>query len=197
MSVQNERIVAPAARPGKTALYRFFDEADQLLYVGITGNPEKRWADHRRFAATAWWPIAARVLVDWYDTREEAATTELRIIRTKAPLYNAGGAPSWRRERLPEEQLCPQTNMNKFFSETGDRFEVQRMHMHEAIADVLAGDIQSGRFAPGCAMPTATKLVGRFGVNVKTIRRSIGHLVNAGHVVRRGNGPGTRYFVAE
>jgi len=197
VTVPNDRITIPSARPGKTALYRFFDDADRLLYVGITSNPEKRWAQHRRFAATTWWPKATRVATDWHDTREGATAAELRVIRTKAPLYNAGGAPSWRRERLPEERLCPQTNLDKFYRETGDRFWGQRMHMHEAIADVLAADIRAGRLPAGSAMPTATALVGRFGVSVATVRRAVGHLVDAAQVARRGEGSGTRYFVAE
>ncbi|GEB58903.1 GntR family transcriptional regulator [Streptomyces gardneri] len=197
MGVPNDRIVIPAAVPGKTALYRFFNEAGQLLYVGVTGNPEKRWADHRRFAATTWWPLAARVTVKWYEAREEATAAELRDIRTKAPLYNAGGAPSPLRELAPDEKLCPHTSHGKFFRETGDRFNVQRMHMHEAVADVLAGDIRDGRLVKGSKLPTATELVARFGVGVGTVRRAISHLVAAGQVIVRGEGSGTRYFVAE
>lgn len=197
MTVPNDRIAIPSARPGETALYQFFDDADQLLYVGITNNPGERWAQHRRLAATTWWPLAARGTVDWFGSRKDATAAELRIIRTQAPLYNSGGAPSPLRERAPGEKLCPQTNHAKFFHETGDRFGGLRMHMHEAIADVLQGDIQSGRLALGGALPTATELVGRFGVSVGTIRRAIGHLVDSGHVERRGQGSGIRYFIAE
>lgn len=197
MTVPNERITAPDAQPGKTALYQFFDETEQLLYIGITNNPRKRWADHRRYAATTWWPKAARADVDWYDTRRSAATAELRVIRTRAPLYNAGGAPSRHRALKPGERLVPYTNLEKFYAETGDRFWEGHMHMHEAIADVLQGDIRTGRLAAGTAMPTATALVARFGVSVATVRRAMGHVVSSGHAVRRGEGTGARYFVAE
>ncbi|MGY6019564.1 GntR family transcriptional regulator [Streptomyces spinosirectus] len=195
MSLQNDRITIPAARPGQTALYRFIDDSDRLLYVGITSNPAKRWADHRRYAATTWWPLAGRADVDWFDSRKDAAAAELRMIRTQAPLYNSGGAPSPLRELAPGENLCPRTALSKLADEIGmDRW--RRMHIHEAVADVLQSDIKAGRLPAGSALPTATELVGRFGVSVATVRRAVGHVVDSGHVVRRGEGSGTRYFVA-
>ena len=32
----------------RTALYRLYDAEDQLLYIGITSYPPKRWTEHER-----------------------------------------------------------------------------------------------------------------------------------------------------
>ena len=62
--------LGPAARDGSydrpaieitdepTAVYRFYDEADRLLYVGISRNPAARWAQHA--VEKKWWPRVDR-----------------------------------------------------------------------------------------------------------------------------------------
>jgi hypothetical protein len=42
----------------RTALYRLYDETGQLLYVGITTYPPKRFVEHER--DKPWWPQVAR-----------------------------------------------------------------------------------------------------------------------------------------
>jgi predicted GIY-YIG superfamily endonuclease len=39
--------------PERTALYRLYDATDQLLYVGISTNPEERWKTHTMLKS--WW----------------------------------------------------------------------------------------------------------------------------------------------
>ncbi|MEV6180170.1 GntR family transcriptional regulator [Streptomyces sp. NPDC052015] len=198
MTVPNDHITTPPDRPGETALYRFYDNSDRLLYVGITDCPRTRWADHRRYAAATWWPLATRVTVDWFGAREEAAALELQVIRTSAPLYNSGGAPSPHRERVPGERLCPRVNMERFREATGGGFQVPGRpwrNMDVAVAETIAEDIESGRLLAGAPMPSATELVNRFGVSVNTARRAVRQLVAAGEIEPRGSGSGTRYFV--
>lgn len=69
-----------------TALYRFFDEAGTLLYVGITNDTETRWAVHAR--EKAWWPDVHRKAVDWKETRAEAEAAEAEAIGSEAPRWN-------------------------------------------------------------------------------------------------------------
>jgi predicted GIY-YIG superfamily endonuclease len=75
----------------RTALYRFYDADDALLYVGITVDPEARWADHERLKP--WWPDVARETVDWHETRTLALAAELAAIRAERPRYNVNGSP--------------------------------------------------------------------------------------------------------
>jgi predicted GIY-YIG superfamily endonuclease len=196
VTVPNELATIPAARPGKTALYRFLDADSRLLYVGITSNPERRWAAHRRYAARTWWHLTTRVTVEWFDERDKAAAAELRIIRTKAPLYNSGGAPSPLRNQVPGEKHCPKLGHSKLIREVGDRVWTHE-HAHVAIADRLKSDISAGLLPPGSPMPSGAQLVGRFGVSIATVRRALGHLIDGGQVVRRGEGVRSRYFVAD
>lgn len=70
-----------------TALYRAFDEAGVLLYVGITNAPERRWREH--VGAKPWWKTEVRNIdVEWFDSRTEAARAESRAVSTERPLHN-------------------------------------------------------------------------------------------------------------
>lgn len=76
-------------------LYRFFDTADRLLYVGISKELPTRWRSHGLIKD--WWPQVARATIEHYDSRGEAEEAEIKAILTEAPLYNLRNAP----ERQP------------------------------------------------------------------------------------------------
>jgi predicted GIY-YIG superfamily endonuclease len=75
----------------RTALYRFFDACDALLYVGVTGDVDARWEQHA--SLKPWWPQVTRKTVEWYDDRETAESEERRAIREEDPLHNVQHAP--------------------------------------------------------------------------------------------------------
>lgn len=70
----------------RTALYRHFDEADRLLYVGISFSAMKRLKQHRDHAH--WFDAIARVTIEWLPSREEALIAEATAIRDESPKYN-------------------------------------------------------------------------------------------------------------
>lgn len=70
----------------RTALYRLYDEADVLLYVGITNDPETRWTYHAR--QKTWWPEVHRRAVEWKATRDEAEAAEAKAIGCENPRWN-------------------------------------------------------------------------------------------------------------
>lgn len=72
--------------PHETALYRFYDPDGDLLYVGISWNPFKRWSTHR--ARAPWYDQAARVLVDVYTGERQALRIERDWIRNAWPTWN-------------------------------------------------------------------------------------------------------------
>lgn len=72
--------------PERTTLYRLFDKAGDLLYVGITNDPEVRWSYHAR--QKAWWPEVHRRAVEWKATRVEAEAAEAEAIGREAPRWN-------------------------------------------------------------------------------------------------------------
>lgn len=71
------------------ALYRIFDEAGGLLYVGITVRSVRvRLHDHFKKSWANW---ATRIEVCYGYTRREALEAELASIRGEEPLYNRQG----------------------------------------------------------------------------------------------------------
>lgn len=86
-----------------TALYRLYDKAGVLLYIGITTALKKRMAKHAD--DQPWWHMVSRKTVVWHDARQEASRAETEAINTENPKYNiqkrsvithpCRWAPSW------------------------------------------------------------------------------------------------------
>lgn len=70
----------------RTALYRLFGEAGELLYVGISHVPEFRFYDHARLKE--WWPEVREKSIEWFDSRDEALAAERTAIAAEHPRYN-------------------------------------------------------------------------------------------------------------
>lgn len=71
---------------GRTALYRHFDSAGVLLYVGISLGPVNRLQQHKR--RSGWFSQIARVDVEWFDSRAAALKAEATAIFQENPLHN-------------------------------------------------------------------------------------------------------------
>lgn len=69
-----------------TALYRFYDEKDRLLYIGITDDLLVRLKSH--ILASSWMDYAARAAIERCPTRKEAADAETAAIKAEQPLFN-------------------------------------------------------------------------------------------------------------
>lgn len=69
-----------------TTLYRFFDAGGQLLYVGIAGNPGRRFGQHAK--DKTWWTQVASSSMQHFGTRTEAERAEQIAIRAEGPLHN-------------------------------------------------------------------------------------------------------------
>lgn len=67
-------------------LYRFYDAADALLYVGITGAPRKRWQTHS--GLKSWWPDVVTVTVEHHPDRGSVLEAERLAIITERPRHN-------------------------------------------------------------------------------------------------------------
>lgn len=108
--------------PRPTTLYRLFNADDQLLYVGIAGNPGRRWEQHR--GDKLWWGDVARTTLEHFDTREEAERAEITAIKTEHPLrnivHNRGGKPA------PAPPLAPGATTWTWYSRrSGHQFTEQ------------------------------------------------------------------------
>ncbi|MDT9689412.1 GIY-YIG nuclease family protein [Streptomyces sp. P9(2023)] len=76
---------------GPTTLYRMYDEAGQLLYIGVTCNTAQRWDSHR--ALSPWWPLVASKKLTVYPDRRSALMAETAAIRAEAPAHNVSDNP--------------------------------------------------------------------------------------------------------
>lgn len=77
---------SPALGPDATALYRFYDRSDGLLYVGQSRDPSRRMGDHK--AKKEWWAVMATMRLEWHETLEMALEAEKIAIETEKPLHN-------------------------------------------------------------------------------------------------------------
>lgn len=73
---------------GRTSLYRLYDRNGNLLYIGISNDPAKRFNSHRWAKYKAWRHDIATYTAEWLDTREEAEAAEIAAIRSERPLHN-------------------------------------------------------------------------------------------------------------
>src|SRR4051812_29832336 len=69
-----------------TALYRLYDAAGALLYVGISWTPVERIKKHKW--SQHWGDRIARHTVEWLESWAEAETAEAKTVRTERPLHN-------------------------------------------------------------------------------------------------------------
>lgn len=70
-----------------TCLYRHFNAAGELLYVGISLTATKRMSEHSR--ASKWFGEVANISVTHYPDRESALTAEAHAIKTEKPKHNS------------------------------------------------------------------------------------------------------------
>lgn len=67
-------------------LYRFFDTAGSLLYVGRTISPARRWREHEK--NSPWFTAVAKVTRQVFATAAEVDQAERRAIATERPIHN-------------------------------------------------------------------------------------------------------------
>jgi excinuclease UvrABC nuclease subunit len=75
----------------KQTLYRFYDQNDNLLYVGITKFFEPRLKQHYKNAE--WFFETAFVRLEHFATRQEVELAESFAIKTEKPRYNIAKNP--------------------------------------------------------------------------------------------------------
>jgi hypothetical protein len=68
------------------ALYRHYDAAGRLLYVGISNHPIRRAQQHR--INSKWVRESVRMTTEWLPDAVSAALAELEVIKNEKPLHN-------------------------------------------------------------------------------------------------------------
>lgn len=79
---------ADTATCRRAAVYRLYDAAGTLLYIGSAYYPNERAKAHRH---ATWGCLIARRIDEWHDSRELAYTAEAEAIRSEDPQHNVMG----------------------------------------------------------------------------------------------------------
>ncbi|WP_174545592.1 GIY-YIG nuclease family protein [Nocardiopsis dassonvillei] len=78
-------------------MYRLYNKSGQLLYVGVSSNPDVRFQGHAR---KPWWPEVAKRRIEWFEDRGRALREESAAILRENPKFNiAGKSPVPRKPR--------------------------------------------------------------------------------------------------
>lgn len=70
---------------GPTKVYRLYNEAGDLLYVGVTVGTNLRFQQHQQWA---WWVEVDDWTTTLYPSRRKALAAEREAIETELPRYN-------------------------------------------------------------------------------------------------------------
>lgn len=156
--------------PTQTALYRFFGENGELLYVGITKRLLTRWREHSRDYATTWWPLVRSNTVHWYANRTEAGRAERYAIRTENPLYNVMHTP---RNKVPHGSKAGR--------------ESQTEQRGDSLLDVLMEHFPGRSFTTSDAIGVAESSPSGVQKNINAlVIRGLVVIVGARHMVSSG-----------
>lgn len=169
----------------RTALYRYYDDAGGLLYVGISSDPDQRRDEHAVTAADTWYPLATSRRVGWFDTRKEAEEAEKLAIRQEAPRFNS----RFNRRRDPLLRAKDVAREGR-----RQRKGIGRKSNHtDFIVARIRDQIESGELAPGARLETRQTLAEQFGIGITAVSRAYVELVRDGFIEeRRAHG----YFVS-
>lgn len=145
-----------------TAVYRLYDHAARLLYVGITNSVERRFSEHAR--DHVWWPDVGSREISWLSDRVSAERIERNVIRDEVPLYNGTDETgrSLRRKKLPNVRL--------------DR------EVEQAI-DRLTSAIADGTYPPDDPLPSRAVLASEHGVSGVAIGLALSDLMRRGMLI--------------
>lgn len=92
-------------------VYRVYDEAGELLYVGASVNVSRRLTYHQRGAAVGnrWWgPAVKTITLEHFPSRAEALAAETQAIATERPRFNVKADGGKDREELrPRKYKTP------------------------------------------------------------------------------------------
>jgi DNA-binding transcriptional regulator YiaG len=117
-------------------LYRHFDDAGTLLYVGIGLCSIGRLSQHRRSAH--WFRRITRVEIQHFADEQSAMAAEAAAIRDERPLFNKRGLAE------PKKSRTPQPALRRYLSEreiTQESFARQLNVTQTLISQWLNGSI--------------------------------------------------------
>lgn len=143
--------------PERTALYRYFNADADLLYIGISHDPDERWKVHKwGVNRMSWIRQVTRRVVEWHESRSAALKAEEEAIRAESPRYNGT-------HNHPRAPFDPR----EWPHITGRRGKA------DALARLILDQIDSGRWKPGMKIPNCAALASATGISETTATLAI------------------------
>lgn len=103
----------PQSFTWRHVLYRLFNSAGELLYIGITQDLNARFSWHA--GHSPWWPEVADCRTEFLPSRAELQAAELKAIDVERPRYNKLGMPK------PDPQPKPKDRRARKVSSRAER----------------------------------------------------------------------------
>ncbi|MCX5528968.1 winged helix-turn-helix domain-containing protein [Streptomyces sp. NBC_00006] len=149
-----------------TALYRYFDADDVLLYVGISNAPDIRAKAHLYERRPASWPKrAVRRTDEWHDSRKLALDAERVTVQAEKPLYN-------RTHNYDDAAFDPASWPTVVF---GSKVE--------QVASLIRNEIASGRWRAGQRLPSIRRMTEATGASQPVVSKASTRLRQEGLLV--------------
>lgn len=139
--------------PERTALYRYFDATNELLYIGISIDPDGRLRAHRD-NHEPWVPVIASRTVEWLDSRPLALKAEEEAIKAERPRYNE-------KHNYDDAPFDPSSWA-----------EVTAWPKVPAIAELMRTEIAAGRWAHGQRIPSLRTLGAAVGASSRIVSQA-------------------------
>ncbi|MFJ5886830.1 GIY-YIG nuclease family protein [Streptomyces californicus] len=102
--------------PEHTALYRLYDAEHDLLYIGISRSPARRFKAHAH--DKNWWHCVEYVDLAWFDSYPEAKRAENAAHLSERPPYNGMGHTGlgWNLPRLSYDDSAERAAVRQYLS---------------------------------------------------------------------------------
>ncbi len=177
------------------AVYRLFDEAGRLLYIGMSGRAGRRFDDH---AVKRWWPLVRTITLEWHATHAAARLAEKRAIADERPRYNVAGSPITPRRPARAKETEPSARPDILSDVLKVFGDAKGLHWN-AIAERLNErfpsryrDVTKDQISVGCRdLGVASVLVSVDGKVLRGCRRADVEIAAANRILdeARGNRP--------
>lgn len=144
-------------------VYRLYDDAGELLYVGCSVTPFSRLREHASHGRShVWWADVASVTLEHFKSRPEAILAERKAIAAEAPKYNvySGGPVARTRARAARVEKATSLRaeglkLREIASEMGVAISTVDGWLNDPLGERLATRKRSyGGTCEDCGRPT-------------------------------------------
>ncbi|WP_282084044.1 GntR family transcriptional regulator [Streptomyces tendae] len=148
-------ITTKPQQPERTALYRYYDATDTLLYIGISNDPDFRAKAHLYESRPGSWPKQATHRIDeWHDSRALALAAEEEAIRTERPRYNG-------KHNYDDASFTPEAWP-----------AISKTPKVDTMAALMRDEITSGRWRASQRIPSLRTLGAAAGVSQRIVSKA-------------------------